>query len=240
MVVKVGIIPKGKAKAMGKSGDPMQAIVETVETAVNEMTKVIKKTVTKKVDKIAKYRNEASRMASLANKRLNRLESNNLQDSPAYRGYLEKGGQRFSVRGKSYNEVQAEVARMKAFIDANTSTVRGVNNYLREIASNTGIKYSNLTELRKKAPKFFELANKVEQYLRTVEDMASAIGYGKIWESINVYTQQNKVDLSASENDVDKMIADITKAIVEHEKPEYMDFSNIDGAKSQWFKLPKE
>ena len=179
-------------------------------------------------------------MASLANKRLNRLESNNLQDSPAYRGYLEKGGQRFSVRGKSYNEVQAEVARMKAFIDANTSTVRGVNNYLREIASNTGIKYSNLTELRKKAPKFFELANKVEQYLRTVEDMASAIGYGKIWESINVYTQQNKVDLSASENDVDKMIADITKAIVEHEKPEYMDFSNIDGAKSQWFKLPKE
>lgn len=239
-MIKATIKPTGKTAKMGKSGDPMKAIVETVENAVEEMTKVIKKTVTKKVDKVADYRREASRMAALANKRLNRLESNSLQDSPAYRGYLEKGGERFSVRGKTYNQVQAEVARMKAFIDANTSTVRGVNNYLREIASNTGIKYSNLTELRKKAPKFFELANKVEQYLRTVDDMASAIGYQKIWEQINVYVQSNKIDLDASENDVEKMIGDVTQAIREYEKPEYMDFSKIDGAKSHWFKLPKE
>ena len=194
-----------------------------------------------KAERIREYRKEASRMASMANKRLNRLEENDLKDSPAYRGYLEKGGKRFSVRGKTYNQVQAEVARMKAFIDANTSTVRGVNNYLKEIAANTGIQYKNLSELREKAPKFFELASKVEQYLRDVEDMASAIGYEKIWESINVYVEQNKIDLRSSENDVDKMIEDITQAIKEFEKPEYVNLNDIDGFNGgTWYNLPKE
>ena len=212
-----------------------------VNDSIGKAQSRLQENVNEKAARINEYRKEASRMASLANKRVKRLEKNNLKDSPAYRGYLEKGGKKFSVRGKDYNQVQAEVARMKAFIDANTSTVRGVNNYLKEIAANTGIKYKNLTELRDKAPKFFELASKVEQYLRDVEDMASAIGYGKIWESINVYVEQNKIDLRSSENDVDKMIEDVTQAIKEFEKPEYVNLNDIDGFNGgAWYNLPKE
>ena len=192
-----------------------------VSANINAENKVIQKGA-EKVDRIVKFRREASRMASMANKRIKRLESNSLQSSPAYQGYLKSGGEKFSVRGKDYNELQAEVARMKRFIDANTSTVRGVNSYLKGIAKDTGLKYKNLEDLRNKADKFFELAAKTEEYLRTVEDMASAIGYQKIWESINQYVSTNKIDLSATELSVDDMIEEVTKALTEYKKPEYV------------------
>lgn len=153
---------------------------------------------------------EMSRLSAMANKRIARLESANLESSPAYKKWVADGSVKFGVRGKSHNELQAELSRLKTFITAETSTVRGVNNTLKEMAKNTGIKYKNLTDLRAKADKFFELASKVEQYLRTVDDIASAIGYQKIWEAINSYTKDAKVDLSNTDTDIDSLVANVT------------------------------
>lgn len=187
-----------------------------------------------KQQRIREYRREASRLASLANKRVKRLEEKGLQDSPAYQGFIARGDARFGVKGKDHNELQKEVARMKAFINANTSTVRGINTYLKDIAQNTGISYDNLEDLHKKAPKFFELSSKVEQYLRTVEDMASAIGYQKIWESINEYVQTNEIDLSDANQSIDDMIENIGKALATYDSIEF----DIDNDPSKnWFKL---
>ena len=47
------------------------------------------------------FRKEISRKASLANKRLARLEKNGLTDSPAYQKVMEGGGKRFSIRCKT-------------------------------------------------------------------------------------------------------------------------------------------
>ena len=93
-----------------------------------------------KAKKISEDRREASRLASLANKRAQRLEANGLQDSPAYQMYLKTGG-KFGVKGKTHNELQQEVSRLKRFIDMNTSTVKGVTTTLKEMAANTGISY---------------------------------------------------------------------------------------------------
>ncbi len=192
-----------------------------------------------KKEEVRKFRREASRLASLANKRVERLQKNDLTTSPAYKGYIDSGGGRFGVKGKTYNEVQAEVARMNAFINAKTSTIQGINTNLKEIADNTGIEYSNMEDLRKKADKFFELSSKVEQYLRQVEDMASAIGYQKIWEAVNVYTDANKIDLSKATNDVDEMIEQITKALTEHQDPErIIPNMQLDDDPDFWFQLP--
>lgn len=186
-------------------------------------------TIQTKADRINAYRRHASRLASKANKRIKRLEKNDLTDSPAYKTYIEGKG-RFGVAGKTYNELQAEVSRLNGFINSNTSTIRGINSTLKEMAKNTGIKYRNLKELRKKSSKFFELSSKVEQYLRTVEDMASAIGYQKIWEAINQYTKDAKIDLSSGEADVDSMIESVTSAIKTYESPTRLP----DGG---WYKL---
>ena len=162
-------------------------------------------------------RKEASRLSSMANKRIQRLENAGLTHSPAYKKWLADGGQKFGVKGKSINEVQAEVSRLKNFINSNTSTIRGLNNTLKEMAANTGMKYSNVKELHAKAENFFELASKVEQYLRTVEDMASAIGYQKIWEAINQYVQVSEADLSSANIDLDQMTAIISDALASHD-----------------------
>ena len=186
-----------------------------------------------KAKKISEDRREASRLASLANKRAQRLEANGLQDSPAYQMYLKTGG-KFGVKGKSHNELQQEVSRLKRFIDMNTSTVKGVTATLKEMAANTGISYANMKELKQKSAKFFELASKVEQYLRTVEDMASAIGYQKIWETINQYVKSGEIDLSSAEGDIDGMVKAVTDAIKQYETP----INNRTTGK--WFKLADE
>ena len=201
----------------------------TFESARKAIKQTLKD-VSDKAKKIAEYRREASRLASLANKRVARLEANDLTDSPAYQMYIKTGG-KFGVKGKNHNELQQEVSRLKRFIDMNTSTVKGVTTTLKEMAANTGISYANMKELKQKSAKFFELASKVEQYLRTVEDMASAIGYQKIWETINQYVKSGEIDLSNADGDIDGMVRAVTDAIKQYETP----IANRTTGK--WFKL---
>ncbi len=175
------------------------------------------------------YRQEVSRLAAIANKRIKRLEERDLTDSPAYRKLVENGVPKFSVRGKDFNQVQQEYGRLKRFLESQTSTIRGINQNLKDIAQNTGIKYKNLKELRAKANKFFELSSKVEQYLRTVDDMASAIGYHKIWEVINQYVKSEKIDLSDSENSIEDMVEMVTELIKNSEHNETLDYDFDNG-----------
>ena len=165
----------------------------------------------------AEFRKEVSRLASLANKRIQRLEDAKLTDSPAYQKWVENGSVKFGVKGKNYNQLQSEMARLNRFINAQTSTIRGINSNLKEMAANTGIKYGTLKELRSKAANFFELSSKVEQYLRTVNDMASAIGYNKIWEVINEYVEREKIDLSEAENNIDELSKMVSELIVQQQ-----------------------
>jgi len=170
-----------------------------------------------KKKRISDYRKEVSRKAAIINKRIERLERNNLTDTPAYKQYKQMtgGNHKFGVKGKSYNEVQSELAKINKLLDAKTSTVRGSNKVLKEIAENTGIKYKNLSDLKQKSAKFFELSSKVEQYLRNVEDAASAIGYQKIWEAVAQYTKQIENEFDLSNMDVDDLVETISNAILE-------------------------
>lgn len=83
------------------------------KAVVNEVKQKLAKdgqSIDKKVNKIKELKAEANRLASMANKRIRRLEANGLQDAPAYQAYIAQGGQPFSTRGKNYNELQAELA----------------------------------------------------------------------------------------------------------------------------------
>ena len=212
----------------------MGNIDKYVGTKKNIITGPYKK---EKRERMRKFRTKASRLVSMANKRLVRLEENELTDSPAYEKLVGDDGEkpRFSIRGKDYNEVQREVAKMNRFLNAQTSTIRGANRVLKEMAKNTGIKYKNLKELRSKASQFFELASKVEQYLRTVDDMASAIGYQKIWEAVNNYVKDSSREIEGAQKSIEQMTSEIAEAIKEAKKKEYI-ISN-DNAVTGWFRL---
>lgn len=147
-------------------------------------------------DKYKELRAEVSRMASMANKRLNRLENNNLTMLPAYQAWEQNGSIRFSVKGKDYNQLQSEFWRLKNFLDDRTSTVRKANAFLREMAENTGIKYNGLEDLKNKSARFFELAEKIREYNQAIGQAAQALDYQKIWQQINTAVQQDAIDLS--------------------------------------------
>ena len=203
------------------------------------ISKALKKVLTEKEIKQKAFRAEASRLASLANKRVARLEANKMEESPAYRGYIESGGGKFSVKGKTHNELQIEMSRMRKFIKAKTSTLTGIKEHVKEIADITGIKYKSVKELHAKTAKFFELASKVEQYLRDVEDMASAVGYQKIWESINVYTQDSSINLADAKNSVEEMVDAITKMIMKQYEIGRVKAAKeeVDDSSFKWYKL---
>lgn len=147
-------------------------------------------------DKYKELRTEVSRMASMANKRLNRLENNNLTMLPAYQAWEQNGSIRFSVKGKDYNQLQAEFWRLKNFLDDRTSTVREANAFLREMAENTGIQYHGLEDLKNKSARFFELAEKIREYNQAIGQAAQALDYQKIWQQINTAVQKDALDLS--------------------------------------------
>lgn len=155
---------------------------------------------------------EVSRLASMANKRLVRLEKNGFEDSPAYKQWIESGGEKFSVRGKDYNALQKELARVRQFVNAKTSTIRGAQSVLKAIAANTGANFKG-KELWAQASNFFRVASMIEQYIRNTEDVASAIGYQKIWTAINQYTKANDIDLAAMQVDMEQMVGNIAQMI---------------------------
>ena len=188
------------------------------------------------VKRIRAYRAEATRKVSLANKRIARLEKAGLTDSPAYKRLMQEGG-KFGIKGKTYREVQSEVKRLNRFIESTTSTVRGTTKVLKEMAKNTGQTFKNLTELKEKSAKFFELASKTEQYLRNVHDAGSAIGYQKIWEQINTYIKATNEDLAGGKLDVDQMVEAVSNALMQFEDPVNI---NIQGSSSEWYLLKDE
>ncbi len=151
-------------------------------------------------DEYKTLKKEVSRMASMANKRLVRLERNELTELPAYRSWVENGAIKFSVKGKDYQQLQSEFWRLKNFLDNKTSTVRQANAFLREMAANTGIKYNGLADLKTKSKKFFELADKIKQYYRSAEQSALALDYQKIWQQINEQIKQGVIEIDTEES----------------------------------------
>ena len=165
--------------------------------------------VKKASDKYKELRKEVSRMASMANKRIDRLEKNNLTMLPAYQAWESNGAVKFSVKGKSYEETQAEYWRLKKFLDDRTSTVKQANNFLKEMAENTGIQYNGLEDLKAKSAKFFELADLIKQYNQSINQSAQALDYQKIWKDINTYVLDTDADLAdavSSEEQLEKFL----------------------------------
>ena len=154
-------------------------------------------------EKEKKYRQEASRKVSMANKRLKRMEEQNLSMSPAYQKFIDEGGQKFGIKGKNNAEVKAEVARLNKFLKQTTSTVRGTKKYLTNIANQVGIKdFDSFQSLNSQLKDFFEVADKVKEYLKNSQEISVSIGYKKIWEQVNEYAETVGSDLASLNDDI--------------------------------------
>lgn len=160
-----------------------------------------------------KYRQEASRKVSMANKRLKRLEEQNLTMSPAYKKFIDEGGQKFGIRGKSKEEVKLEVARLNQFLKLTTSTVKGTKQYMTNIASEVGIKqWGSFQSLNAQLKGFFEVSEKVREYLKNVKEISVSIDYKKIWELVSEYAETVGKDFNSLNDDIVEIAESILKA----------------------------
>jgi len=150
-----------------------------------------------------KYRQEASRKVSMANKRLKRMEEQNLTMSPAYKKWIDEGGQKFGIKGKSMEEVRIEVARLNKFLKQTTSTVKGTKKYLTNIASQVGIKqWGSFQSLNNQLRGFFEVADRVQEYLKNSKEVSVSIDYKKIWELVNEYAETTGKEFASLNDDI--------------------------------------
>lgn len=162
-------------------------------------------------------RAQVSQLASIANKRLDRLEKNELTSSPAYQKWEQNGSHRFSVAGKSYPEVQSEYWRVKDFLEMRTSSVTGTKAVLQEIATNIGwgkIDFDNIALTQEQLSNFFKIADTVSQYLDSVDESAAALDYQEIWDTINAAYQQGKIDFNNAELDAEQMQGIVSQMLV--------------------------
>lgn len=151
-------------------------------------------------------RQEASRLVSMANKRLKRLEEQNLVESPSYKKWVDDGGQKFGIRGKSMEEVKQEVARLNDFLKKQTSTVTGAKQYFKNVADKVGIKdFNDFPDLQRKLNNFFETTAKVKEYLQNSKEIGVSIGYQKVWEEVSNYVQEMSREVEMTEQDVLKI-----------------------------------
>lgn len=166
---------------------------------------------------VQQFRAEARRLVSMANKRIRRLQQKGY-DTPALRELEKDGIATFSVKGKSFNEVQSEYYKMKKFLDNSTSTIKGANEMLKTMADNIGFKYKKISEIQTYAKQFFDLAARIKDYLKQAESAANALNYRKIWTSINEYVQSADLDITDSETDLQE-VADFigSKMVVDAE-----------------------
>ena len=175
------------------------------------------------LERVRVYRKEASRKVSLANKRIARLEKAGLKDSPAYQAYIESGGGKFSIRGKSYRETQAEVARLDRLINAETSTVRGSYKVLKNFAKKANIEYTDMADLQRQQKEMFEYVSKYNQYASTVLDAASAIGYKQVWDAANIFIKETQGQQKGAKLDIKAAIESMQKSIDEFNKNNKID-----------------
>lgn len=155
---------------------------------------------------------EVKKLSSIANKRLGRLILRDYTDTPAFQAWEnDRGGIKFGVKGKNYNELQAEYWRVKNFLNARTSTIRGANSYIREIGNAIGLK-GTIKELRSYTKTIFQLAEKIQEYDKTIENSAMALDYQKIFEQINTMIKDDEISFKTNKNGL-KEVDNIEKAL---------------------------
>lgn len=94
-----------------------------------------------------------------ANKRLKRLQGMETL-SPALNSVLQSGG-KFTIKGKTRNEILKEASRALAFINMKTSTVAGAKQFEKNFASKLSNKSKNITNDQRKT--LFDSFRKLQQ-----------------------------------------------------------------------------
>lgn len=140
-----------------------------------------------------------SKLASAGNKRLVRLQKQNIT-TPASEYILKHGG-KFSVAGKNVAELREEFQRAKGFFESKTATVRGYKKWSSEMAKtlfkNTGINYDELSEDKKRI--FWKAYAKLEELdYANVHDKQYRSSVNEIYDAVKGGLSEDDIESFAT------------------------------------------
>lgn len=161
---------------------------------------------------------ELNRLNSLANKRVARLRKKGIK-SPALRNVPEK----FTNKGKTRAEKLRDYHRVSKFVNADTSTLKGVKQTYKNILNNTGLsdvilektsidtKSLGTSQMIDLTNEFFSLTSMVDDYLQSKGDFLS---YDKVWDYVKQEMKlKSSDDINLNGMDRDEILHDIIRKI---------------------------
>lgn len=157
-------------------------------------------------------RKEIQRLVDMANKRVQRLKNNDLTMTSAYRQYFDyRYGQKFSVKGKSKQELYAEVMRLTRFLNDSTSTVRGALAEARKMM--VGAERAKVSDVKNFINRYGELIENAKHIFKKSEEAGNAINYAKLKKIVDQYVKENYEAFMTSEDYLEKALDYIANAI---------------------------
>lgn len=145
-----------------------------------------------------KFRNQVQKLVNRANSQLEKLERENLENSPAYRTFTtNEGRSRFGIKGKTNEEVNEEFQKVKAFLDNTTNTVKGAKNYIKGMAKITGLSYG---EVQGQLPNFWKIADAVRNSLKAAQMSYLALDSERVVQAVRGVIQTQKSGADRIEN----------------------------------------
>lgn len=162
-------------------------------------------------DKQRDFRKEVSRLSSIANKRIRRLQESDFVSSPAYQKWLKEGGDLFGIRGKTQAEVWNEYYRVQSYLNSKTSSITGTKQVLDNMNEYTGMNLETYEEIINASSDFFRLADRVSEYLNVI-GLGAIYDSGQIYNMINYITQDINIDVE--DMGVDGMTNYVTQELV--------------------------
>ena len=170
------------------------------------------------------------RKIGIANKRIDRLAEQGLEDAPALRNLREVAGiERFSIKGyKGKNELRRLEAMLDKFIGRKTSTVTGVKNWQKGIADSLGVNYEKVSEIGNHLDKYLELLNKLTEYQKSQGGIEE--GSERRVTAVNKYIQENEIDMSKIDPDD---LVELVDDMMGEEEESYLRI--IEDMEASWF-----
>lgn len=131
-------MPKAKKGRAYVSGKSIKHLTRLHAATINKMDE-------------STLRAVVTRLSSAANKRIQRIEDKGIT-TPATRE-AERGGGRFSAKGKNLNQLRSEYKRVKSFLKSETSTLKGYKDFAKRFEEKLQKVRTKARQPRKRTPK---------------------------------------------------------------------------------------
>lgn len=170
-------------------------------------------------DKRNELASKVSKLANKANQRIDRLRDKGFDTNPALQSFMKnRAGQRFSVAGKNYRELQTELSQVEYFLRLKTGTITGYREHMIDSFNNiaTNAELLSTLDLHKYSTRFWDVYRGIEDSLQR-QGLIAIFDSEEIRDAVERYVlgNANNSPLNLLDDDIEDQINDIIDIIEE-------------------------